>query len=273
MSDTRDNKKKLEVKPFEEVFKDYENMQEKLDMNLKDEIEKEKLIINNTIDLASNTITSVDLKNDTSNNSSTYQEEGILNGDQIFNYLMVDYALNKEQKVEINNIQRYLFMLFNNAVDRQMEKMSTYSKEEILDFKKNLLKQVKYIGVGYDKENNECYYLHKGPDLARTNKSRIYKYNFPYSIKIKDKDGEVVSEYTEFNKTEIKAESYEELDEGVQNIINLTSIHTLEDVFVSDKDMAYKINYIESPDANKIKYFIAIPFIVIILCLVYAITR
>lgn len=273
MSDKIDNKDKLEVKPYEEVLKEYENMKEKLDSNLKEEIEKEKLIINNNLNVVSNTITSAEIKNGTDENSLTYQEEGILNGDQISNYLVVDYVLNKEQKVEINNIQRYLFMLFNNAVDRQMEKMSTYSKEEILDFKKNLFKQVKYVGVGYDKENNECYYLHEGPDLARTNKSRIYKYNFPYSIKIKDKDGEVVSEYTEFNKTEIKAESYEELDEGVQNIINLTSIHTLEDAFVSDKDMAYKINYIESPDTNKIKYFIAIPFIIIILCLIYAITR
>lgn len=273
MSDIKDNKKKLEVKPFEEVLKDYETMQEKLDMNLKEEIEKEKLIINNNLNVVSHTITSAEIKNDIDKTSSTYQEEGILNGNQISNYLMVDYILNKEQKVEINNIQRYLFMLFNNAIDKQMEKMNTYSKEEILDFKKNLLKQVKYIGIGYDKENNECYYLHEGPDLTKTNKSRIYKYNFPYSIKIKDKDDEIVSEYTEFNKTGIKAESYEELDEGIQNIINLTSIHTLEDAFVPDKDMAYKINYIESPDANKIKYFIAIPFIIIILCLVYAITR
>lgn len=273
MSEAKDNKKKLEVKPFEEVLKDYENMQEKLDTNLKEEVEKEKLIINNNLNIVSNTITNAEIKNGMDNDSSTYQEEGILNGDQISNYLMVDYVLNKDQKVEINNIQRYLFMLFINAIDKQMEKMSTYSKEEILDFKKNLLKQIQYIGIGYDKENNECYYLHEGPDLTRSNKGRIYKYNFPYSIKIKDGDGNIVSEYTEFNKSEIRAESYEELDEDIQTIINLTSIHTLEDAFVSDKDMAYNFDYIESPDTNKIKYFIAVPFIVIILCLIYVITR
>lgn len=273
MSEKIDNKDKLEVKPYEEVLKEYENMKEKLDSNLKDEIEKEKLIINNTIDLASNTITSVDLKNGTSNNSATYQDEGILKGGQISNFKLIDYELNNKQKSEINNIQRYLFMLFIDAVDRQMEKMTTYSKEEILEIKKSLLSQIKYIGLGYEEGTGECYYLHEGPDLKNSNKNRIYKYTFPYSIKLKDEDGQVVVESTTFNKDLIKADSYEELDEGVQNIINLTSINTLEDAFSSDKDMAYKINYVESPSLNKIMYFLVIPFIIIIACFIFAITR
>lgn len=273
MSDKIDNKDKLEVKPYEEVLKEYENIKEKLDSNLKDEIEKEKLIINNTIDLASNTITSVDLKNDTSNNSATYQDEGILKGDQISNFKLIDYELNSKQKSEINNIQRYLFMLFIDAVDRQMEKMTTYSKEEILEIKKSLLSQIKYIGLGYEGGTGECYYLHEGPDLKNSNKNRIYKYTFPYSIKLKDEDGQVVVESTTFNKDLIEADSYEELDEGVQNIINLTSVNTLEEAFSPDKDMAYKINYIESPSLNKIMYFLAIPFIIIIACFIFVITR